>query len=333
MPTMVGKVTQERYDELVAESKVLVETERDTHFKLGDNSLEIEPLQLQGGARPAAGVDVQTVEETLARFADDVGVSTSSVMHYRSTAAHWPPKQRVKGVSLDIHRILNGRPDRFELIRKPPFNEHYGTHRWTQDAAKREMGWQVQNPQSVQEKVTAIHGLATDDRVAAQVASDLLQRPAVAENVPARARIEAIGGLAHDEQVAAEAARRLLHRPDVAFKAMGDDRARQSVNHAQVERGRQAREEYERTSELAPAIRHFERTAEFLDLVGACHAFVATTNRVVPGLRGRVLSDDEQSVLRENVARVRGALEWIEHAAETGDVNVDEALARLLRGE
>jgi hypothetical protein len=41
MPTMVGKVTQERYDELVAESKSLVETERDTFFKLGDNALEI----------------------------------------------------------------------------------------------------------------------------------------------------------------------------------------------------------------------------------------------------------------------------------------------------
>ncbi|MFD9819416.1 DUF6192 family protein [Streptomyces violascens] len=150
---------------------------------------------------------------------------------------------------------------------------------------------------------------------------------------PPQVRVETIRGLAHDERVAAEAATRLLHRPDVAFKAMGDDRARNSVNHAQVERGRQAREEYERTSELAPVIRHFERTAEFLDLVGACHTFVATTNRVVPGLRGRTLSDDEKAVLRENVARVRGALEWIEHAAETGDVDMDEALARLLRGE
>lgn len=37
---MVGKVTEDRYDELVAE---LVEAERDTHFKLGDNALEIEP--------------------------------------------------------------------------------------------------------------------------------------------------------------------------------------------------------------------------------------------------------------------------------------------------
>lgn len=70
-----------------------------------------------------------------------------------------------------------------------------------------------------------------------------------------------------------------------------------------------------------------------MDLVGACHAFVATTNRVVPGLRGRTLSGDEQAVLGENVARVRAALEWIEHAAQTGDVDVDAALARLLRGQ
>ncbi|MEU7222255.1 DUF6192 family protein [Streptomyces chrestomyceticus] len=217
---MVGKVTQERYDELVAESKLLVETERDTHFKLGDNALEIEPLQPRGGARPAPGEEVQ---ESLGRFADDIGVATSTVIQYRYTAAHWPPEHRVKGVSLDVHRILMVRPDRFELIRNPPFNARYGRHCWTQDAAKREAGWEVENPVSVQEKVTAIHGLAADDRVAAQVAADLLQRPAVAEGVPPKARIEAIKDLAHDERVASEAATQLLHRPDVAFKAMNDD--------------------------------------------------------------------------------------------------------------
>jgi hypothetical protein len=71
--------------------------------------------------------------------------------------------------------------------------------------------------------------------VAAQVAADLLRRPAVADQGPAKAKVAAIRDLAHDEQVAAEAATGLLHRPEVAFKAMTDDRARQSVNHAQVE--------------------------------------------------------------------------------------------------
>ncbi|MGY4928502.1 DUF6192 family protein [Streptomyces sp. 900105755] len=182
-------------------------------------------------ARPAAGADVQT----LARFADDVGVSTASVMNYRHTAAHWSPRQRVKGVSLDVHRILTMRPERFELIRNPPFNPHYRTRRWTQDVAKREVGWRVVHPASVQERVTAIHGLAVDDQVAARVAAELLQCPAVAAGVPVKTRIEAIGDLAHDEQVAVEAATRLLHRPDVAFRVMGDDRARNSVNYAQVE--------------------------------------------------------------------------------------------------
>lgn len=90
--------------------------------------------------------------------------------------------------------------------------------------------------------------------------------------------------------MAAETAPGLLHRTGVAFKAMTDDRVRQSANHAQVEQGRRAREEYGRTSELAPVIRHFEQTAEFLDLVGACHAFVATTNRVIPDA-GAALDD------------------------------------------
>ncbi|MFI6056127.1 DUF6192 family protein, partial [Streptomyces violascens] len=257
----------------------------------------------------------------------------SSVMSYRFTAASWPPDQRVKGVSIDVHRILVGVENRFEVIRNPPFNRRYGKPRWTEDAAKRVRGWQVQNPVSVQEKVTAIHGLAADDQVAAQVAADLLRRPAVADEVPAQVRVETIRDLAHDEQVAAQAATGLLHRPDVAFKAMSDDRARQSVNHAQVERGRQAREEFEQSSELAPVIRRFERTSEFLDLVGACHSFVAITNRVVPGLRGRTVGEDEKSLLGENIARVRAACEWIEHAIETGEVDVDDALARLLRGE
>ncbi|WP_328432371.1 DUF6192 family protein [Streptomyces sp. NBC_00453] len=81
--------------------------------------------------------------------------------------------------------------------------------------------------------------------------------------------------------MAAETATGLLYRTGGAFKAMTDDRVSQSVNHAQVEQGRQAREEFERTSELAPVIRHFEQTAEFLELLGACHALVATTNRVI----------------------------------------------------
>ncbi|MFI9248410.1 DUF6192 family protein, partial [Streptomyces sp. NPDC053086] len=105
------------------------------------------------------------------------------------------------------------------------------------------------------------------------------------------------------------------------------------VNHAQVERGRQAREYFEDTSPVAPAVKNIDRPAEFLDLVTACHSFVAAAGRVVPGMRDRQLGDDERVIVHENVARVRATLDWIETAVDTGKVDVDGELARLLQGE
>lgn len=100
-----------------------------------------------------------------------------------------------------------------------------------------------------------------------------------------------------------------------------------------MERSRQSREDFERTSPVAPAVRHIDRTVEFLDLVTACHSFVAAAGRAVPGLRDRTLGDDERTIVHENVARVRATLDWIETAVDTGKVDMDDELTRLLRGE
>ncbi|MDW6066361.1 DUF6192 family protein [Streptomyces sp. FXJ1.4098] len=105
----------------------------------------------------------------------------------------------------------------------------------------------------------------------------------------------------------------LLRRPDVAFRAMLDDTARHQVNHAQVERGQQAREHSVQTSPVAPAVRDIDRSVEYLDLVQ--------------------LGEDEGTIVHENVARVRATLDWIETAVDTGKVDVDGELARLLQGE
>lgn len=129
------------------------------------------------------------------------------------------------------------------------------------------------------------------------------------------------------------AATNLLRRPDVAFKAMSDDTARFQVNHAQVERSRQARDQFKDTSPVAPAVRHIDRTVEFLDLVTACHSFVAAAGRAVPGLLDRTLGEDERTIVHENVAKVRATLDWIETAVDTGKVDMDGELARLLKGE
>ncbi|MEU1916256.1 DUF6192 family protein [Streptomyces massasporeus] len=58
------------------------------------------------------------------------------------------------------------------------------TPRRTQDAARRQVGWRVDNPQTSQGKVEAIHDLAVDDQVAARVATHFLRRPSVAFRPP-----------------------------------------------------------------------------------------------------------------------------------------------------
>ncbi|RPK28912.1 hypothetical protein EES39_41010 [Streptomyces sp. ADI92-24] len=238
----------------------------------------------------------------------------------------------MSGVSFTVHKVMASIVDdeeRWATILTPP----EGKSRWTPDEANRRVGRQVVKPVTPQEKITAIHTLARDEDVAAAVTTDFLKRPTVAAKVPEQEKVRVVEEFTRDESVATTAATSLLRRPDVAFRAMSDDTARHQVNHAQVERGRQAREHFEGTSPVAPAIRNIDRSVEFLDLVTACHSFVAAAGRVVPGLRDRQLGDDERTIVHENVARVRATLDWIETAVDTGKVDVDGELAKLLQGE
>ncbi|WP_406210602.1 DUF6192 family protein [Kitasatospora sp. NBC_01560] len=131
-------------------------------------------------------------------------------------------------------------------------------------------------------KVRAVEELTRDDQVAAAVAPSFLCRPEVVARVAPADKVKVVQELTRDDHVAAEVTTGLLRRPDVAARAMADDVARHQVNHAQVERGRQAREHFEQTNPLAPVIRQIDRSVEFLDLVTACHAFVAAVGRGVP---------------------------------------------------
>lgn len=197
------------------------------------------------------------------------------------------------------------------------------------DEANRRVGRQVERPASPQERITAIHSLARDEEVAATVTTDFLKRPTVAAKVPAAEKAPVVEEFTRDEAVATN----LLRRPDVAFRAMSDETARFQVNQAQNERSRQAHEYFDNTSPVAPAVRHIDRTVEFLELVTACHSFVAAAGRTVPGLRDRTLNDDERTIVHQNVAKVRATLDWIETAVDTGKVDMDDELTRLLKGE
>uniref|UniRef100_UPI002F9116A7 DUF6192 family protein n=1 Tax=Kitasatospora indigofera TaxID=67307 RepID=UPI002F9116A7 len=331
--TNVGNVSQHRYEQIVAELREIVEQQSRSQFLIGDRALEIEPMRPSDGRQEALpGRDLFTVRQALATLAEDIGLQRSTVENARWTASRWPVEHRRTGVSFTVHRVLASLPDeeeRFAAIRRPPA----GKARWTVDDANRLVGRQVESPVSVQEKVTAIHTLARDEEVAAVVTSDLLRRPTVVAQVNADDKVRVVEELTRDETVAAKVTTGLLRRPDVAFRAMSDNVARHQVNHAQAERGRQAREHFEQTSPVAPVVRRIDRTVEFLDLVTACHSFVAAAGRTVPGLHERRLGEDERTIVHQNVARVRATLDWIETAVDTGWVDVDDELARLLRGE
>ncbi|MEV0437825.1 DUF6192 family protein [Streptomyces spectabilis] len=304
---MVGSVSRQRYEEIVAELREAVEHESGACWLVGDRALEVEPMRPRGGRQAVLpGEVLLSVRESLFMLAEDVGLSYGTVESRRWTASRWPAERRRVDLSYTIHRTLahiEDERERFAAIHHPP--EHPGTGRrvWTPDQANRRVGFQVARPVSQQEKINAIHTLARDDEVASKVTTDMLRRP------------------------------------DVAFRAMRDDTARHQVNDAQVEQARQIREAHEREllaggePPLAPAVRRVTHAIEFLDLVSNCHAFVAKASRVVPHLRDRHLSDDECAVIHSNVSRVRATCDWIDHAVQTGQVDVDEELARLLRGE
>ncbi|MGW2183443.1 DUF6192 family protein [Streptomyces sp. NPDC001732] len=362
----VGSVSADRYAEIVAELRKLVETASRIQFTIGDYALEVEPMREAGGQERSDSLF--RVKDSLFRLAEDIGLSYAMVDKARWTASKWPKDRRAQGVSFTVHNILAAIADdeeRFTTILNPP----EGKYRWTPDEANRRVGRQVVKPVTPQEKVSAIHSLVRDDevagrvtgdllrrpevvaqvrdkdkvrvveeltredQVAAAVAPDFLRRPAVVARVAKADKVKVVEELTRDEHVAAEVTTGLLRRPDIAFKAMSDDTARHQVNRAQVDQGRQAREHFEETSPVAPAIRNIDRSVEFLDLVTACHAFVAAAGRVVPGMRDRQLSDDERVIVHENVARVRATLDWIETAVDTGKVDVDGELAKLLQGE
>ncbi|MFJ8391093.1 DUF6192 family protein [Streptomyces sp. NPDC094438] len=306
---MIGSVPGERFEDLVDQSVQLVRVMTGCQFTLGDIALEIAPLRMHGGNMSLEDEELG-VEGSLRLFAESIGLSFHTVRTYRWVAARWPKDQRQEGVSFEVHRILASAPDAYELIQHPPADERTGECRWSGDAAKRAAGWPTATPVTVAEKV------------------------------------EAIRDLAQDEQVAALAACELLHRPEVAFRAMRDRQARALVNEAQFDQAEHGEDDGEDDwwdqpdadqddGVLDPVaiVRGFHRAMEFTDLIGVCQGFVAGASRLVPKLRGREFSESQLDLVTRNLEKIRATADWIETAVSTGKVDLDEALAELLRGQ
>ncbi|MEU8134985.1 DUF6192 family protein [Streptodolium elevatio] len=370
---MVGHVSKERFEELLQRGRELVDRVARSQLELGDMALEIEPMGPWGGGHAAADEQVYTVESAIGMFAEGLGLATSTVLGYRWTASRWPAEQRRPGVSYSVLAALASIADpdeRFATVADEPLNERTGRRGWWLDEANRVVGRRVKHPASRQERVEKIRDLARDDVVAARATADLLRRPEVATaalNDSAAKRMvntvqfedskvaaEVAADLLRRPEVAAEAlsdtgakqvvnkvqfedpgaaaetAAELLRRPAVARRAMSDPGARNAVNTAQFDNSRQFGEGLR---ERFPALDRVERTGQFIDLVGVCVGFVTNAGRVIPSLRGHEFTDDERRVIESNIARIRATADWLESVLETGAVDLDAALARILQGE
>lgn len=85
MPTNVGQVTRQRYDEMVASDRDLVARIGRAMFTIGDHALEIEPMRSKGGSIPHSD-DVFGVNTSLQLYADDIGLALSTVLNYHFTS-------------------------------------------------------------------------------------------------------------------------------------------------------------------------------------------------------------------------------------------------------
>jgi hypothetical protein len=231
MMTMIGQVSEQRYQQLVAEGRELVEQQTRSQFGLGDKALEIEPIRARGGQQAGPHEVGFEVQRTLGGYAEEIGVPVNTLLTYRWVASRWPVRYRVAGVSFSIHHVLADLPDeqeRWASILDPPLHEDSGRVRWTYDGAKHRVGQRPNTPRSVEEKVQAAHDMVAQEDVAVRVAQDLLRRP------------------------------------DVAFRAMADPTTRHLVNRAQVDQAQQAARQ---VRDAVPALPRIEHTMEFVDLV------------------------------------------------------------------
>lgn len=293
----VGAVSVDRYQELVARILQIDEQLTLGQFEIGDAALEIEPMNSHGGGH--ADNPLLTVRASMERLSEDTRIPVNTLETRRWVSSRWPKAYRIPGISYGIYSILASMPDdeqRWATITKPPEHDPAGRGEWTEDAAKRAVGHKVNHPVTVLEKVRAIHDLAQDEQVAATVATDLLRRP------------------------------------NVAFKAVSDPVARDAVNRAQVDRSRQL---WERNIPPAAerALEQIEQKEEYLDLIVACSTFTAAIGRAIPQLRGLQFSELELAALRQQIAKARATVDWLDSAVETGNLTLDEGLAALLRGE
>jgi hypothetical protein len=149
-------------------------------------------------------------------------------------------------------------------------------------------------------------------------------------NVSADTQVRKIRELASDDTVASNAAAEFLSRPHVAGRVMADPNVRRQLYQAQRDHDQQVQDT---ARERTPAIKHVEHSMHFLDLLGVGHAFVAGIKRLMPRVQSDPLTRQERDAVHHLLDQAQAAIDFCRSVINTGDLTMDEQLARLLNEE
>ncbi|WP_327350509.1 DUF6192 family protein [Streptomyces sp. NBC_01304] len=177
----IGNVSTERYEQIVVRLREAVDTMAKCQFIIGDGALEIVPMQEHGGR--SVGDDLFGVSAWLHRLSEDINIPYNTIKEYRWVASRFPTQHRRSGVASSTHQVLAAISDpeeRRAAIKNPPLDERSGKRRWTPETTRQRAGYHGPGPETVQEKIEAVHDLVADEQVTTKVATDLLRRPSVA---------------------------------------------------------------------------------------------------------------------------------------------------------
>jgi len=102
-------VTSSEYNKFVARGKKIITRMSDAKWELGDLAVQVFPPRNRGRNQ------VSRYREML-QFGRDIGMDVPArIEQYRNTSIAWPRAQR-RAASWSTHWLLNGHPQRFELM-------------------------------------------------------------------------------------------------------------------------------------------------------------------------------------------------------------------------
>lgn len=307
--------TARQWDLWVDEGRTFVRAKTSAQFGLGDLTLQMVKHQ------PHDFKD-HGVRDVLAAYADEVGLSASTLAGYRYVAHAWPRERRNEAVSFAIHRELAAHSSRFRLINEPPLDPVSKQRRWTVNEAQRAAGHTPKHAVTAQERVDKVRDLIADDEDAAVVVREVLNRPAVVQKVMKDSSARHILKRASRTGPTASA---VLDDPEDPIDTDSDEAVDEAPEPEKRERPPRRPKQTK--------VHYSEAPHEVLELLGVCTAFYSQTQRLIPHLHVAEYDENTKHTLVESLGRVRAAADWAETVINTGDASMDERLAQLLQEE